>query len=175
MPSGPSGAFSMTPPDCEALLAHATSLCGLQIGAIAAALNVDPPSDFGAAKGFVGELIERALGASAGNDATPDFPHLGVELKTIPLRADGSPTESTWVTRVPLSGVAVSLPFEQSTVGIKLNHVLWLPIEAERSPLDRRVGRAVLWRPSVEERSAIVADYDELMARIAAANSTQRT
>jgi DNA mismatch repair protein MutH len=162
--------LSDAPPDSAALLAHARSLCGLTIGTVAAALDVAPPDRPSAAKGFVGELLERALGASAGNDAAPDFPDLGIELKTIPLRRDGRPSESTWVTRVVLDGPEVSCPFEQSSVGRKLDHVLWLPIEVSesRSPLERRIGQAVLWRPSHAERSALVADYDELMGRIAA-------
>ncbi len=155
------------PPDADALLAQARCLDGLTIGAIAAELGVTPPPTPTSGKGWVGELMELALGADAGNEATPDFRHLGIELKTIPLRADGSPAESTWVTRVPLDLRNASLPFEASTVGIKLAHVLWMPVEVRADRwLDRRVGRAVLWRPNAAELALLRRDYEDVMACI---------
>ena len=38
-------------------------------------------------------LLERALGATAeGSKAEQDFSHLGVELKTLPINAEGYPS-----------------------------------------------------------------------------------
>ncbi|HEX5658624.1 MAG TPA: MutH/Sau3AI family endonuclease, partial [Polyangiales bacterium] len=48
-------------------------------------------------KGIAGQVLERALGADAGSRAVPDFVELGVELKTIPIGANGLPRESTFV------------------------------------------------------------------------------
>lgn len=155
-------------PDAEALLAQARALAGVSVGALAEALGVDPPASAASGKGWTGALLERALGASAGNEAEPDFPSLGVELKTVPLRPDGRPAESTWVTRVALEPSDASLPYEESAVGRKLDTVLFVPIEARRDRwLDRRLGRAQLWQPSPEDRAKLVADYDELMGLVA--------
>ncbi len=157
------------PPDVDALLALARSLAGSTVGDIATALSVEPPRSAASGKGWTGELLERALGASAGNDAQPDFPELGVELKTVPLRGEGTPAESTWVTRVPLDPVTARLPFEASAVGAKLDHVLWVPIEARREQwLQRRIGVARLWRPDDEERAILRRDYEDLMALVLA-------
>ena len=155
------------PPDADALLAQARALYGLSVGAIAAELGVPPPASASSGKGWVGELLELALGADAGNEATPDFRHLGIEMKTIPLRPDGRPTESTWVTRVPLDVQHAALPFEASTAGKKLAHVLWVPIEASGAGwLERRVGRSVLWQPDLVERDTLRRDYEDLMGYI---------
>ncbi|MEY3013927.1 MAG: Methyl-directed mismatch repair protein [Pseudomonadota bacterium] len=157
------------PPDVEALLALARSLAGLSVGEIAEALGIAPPPCASSGKGWTGELLERALGASAGNDAQPDFPELGVELKTVPLRGEGMPAESTWVTRVPLEPAAARLPFEASAVGAKLQHVLWVPIEARREQwLQRRIGIARLWQPTAEEAAILRRDYDDLMGMVLA-------
>ena len=154
-------------PDAAALLAQARTLSGLTVGAVASEFGIAPPPSAVSGKGWVGELLEAALGADAGNDATPDFRHLGIELKTIPLRPDGQPVESTWVTRVPLEARAASLPYEQSTVGAKLGHVLWVPIEAQGAGwLERRIGHAVLWQPDATELDVLRRDYEDLMGRI---------
>ena len=58
------------------------------------------------AKGLAGTLIERALGASAGSTAEPDFPALGIELKTIPIDAAGRICESTFVCTIALGRIA---------------------------------------------------------------------
>ena len=54
-------------------------------------------------KGKLGQLVERVLGASAGSRQVPDFPELGVELKTIPIDAEGRPRESTFIASFSLA------------------------------------------------------------------------
>jgi DNA mismatch repair protein MutH len=156
-------------PDAEALLAQARALAGLTVGELAAALGTPPPARLGERKGWTGELLERALGASAGAEAAPDFPDLGVELKTIPLLPGGRPAESTWVTRVPLDPRRLAAPFAQSALGAKLACVLWVPVEARRADdRDRRIGRALLWRPDAAERALLERDHEDLAALILA-------
>ena len=66
-------------------------------------LNMPVPPDLRRDKGWVGQLIEVALGAKAGSKAEQDFAHLGIELKTIPINAQGDPLETTFVSLAPLA------------------------------------------------------------------------
>ena len=96
------------PPETEdALLARATSLSGRTLSEVAKPYGWRVPKDFRRHKGWAGQLIELALGASAGSKAEPDFPHLGIELKTIPVSEVGQPYESTFVCTAPLDGLEV--------------------------------------------------------------------
>jgi DNA mismatch repair protein MutH len=99
--------------------------------------------------------------------ATPDFPALGVELKTIPVDGEGRVRESTFVCTIALREIADER-WASSWVRRKLSHVLWVPVEAAPSlPLDeRRIGRPTLWRPSSEEEAALAADFEELVGQI---------
>jgi DNA mismatch repair protein MutH len=154
----------ISPPATEKeVLERAQALAGLTVGQIAAGLGRAVPQDLRRAKGWVGELLERALGATSGSQAAPDFPALGVEMKTLPLRVDGYPKESTYVCTVPLT--EVNACWETSWVRNKLSRVLWLPVEAASGvPVsERRVGLALLWSPTGREESVLRADWEELM------------
>jgi len=150
------------------LLARAASIAGRTILELCIDQGEVCPVDQRRHKGFVGNLIERALGTTAPvNTAGPDFDRLGIELKTIPMSRQGVPRESTFVCTANLSALSES-SWEQSPVRRKLARVLWLPIEAESEVAlcDRRVGRAILWSPSLEQDAQLAADWDELAARI---------
>src|SRR5690606_39947645 len=86
---------------------------------VATVLGMAVPENLRRNKGWVGQLLEAALGASAGSQALQDFPELGVELKTIPLDANGKPLETTFVCTTPLLDVH-QLTWETSTVRNKL-------------------------------------------------------
>ena len=73
----------MIPQTLEQLLSQAQSIAGLTFGELADELHIPVPPDLKRDKGWVGMLLERALGATAGSKAEQDFSHLGVELKTI--------------------------------------------------------------------------------------------
>ena len=121
-----------------------------------------------AAKGVAGQILEKALGATAGSRAEPDFVTLGIELKTIPLDATGKPKESTFVCSISLAAMA-DTDWERSTVLKKLSKVLFVPVEAASdTPLrDRRVGRAYLWAPNEEEETLLRTDWERLADTIA--------
>ena len=55
-----------SPPDIESLVEAAKALGGQSIEALATRLEVEVPQDLRTHKGWLGELIERALGATAG-------------------------------------------------------------------------------------------------------------
>ena len=122
------------------------------------------PRDLCRHKGWVGELLEHALGATAPSLPEPDFPHLGIELKTIPVHRNGRPRESTHICTVPLTD-NVGLTWGNSLVRRKLARVLWIPIEAapEIPLMERRIGPALLWGPSPEQEAVLKADFEELM------------
>lgn len=156
------------PPSEQALLARAERLAGLTLGSLAADLGVPVPPDLRGHKGWTGDLLEAALGATAASRPVPDFEHLGIELKTIPLDTQGRPMESTHVCAVPLEPGAAA-PWESSTVRRKLARVLWMPVEGrtDRPPAARRLGRPRLWSPTREQEQVLREDYEEHMELVA--------
>lgn len=148
-------------------MARAAALSGRPLGEVAARLGLPVPPDQRRAKGWIGQLVERALGAEASSRAEPDFPALGIELKTIPVDRLGRPRETTFVcTIAPLEIGAVA--WQASLLRRKLDHVLWVPVEADRAvPLaDRRLGGPLLWRPGPEEEAGLREDWEELAGLI---------
>lgn len=156
------------PPGTEAeLLDRAHALAGHTLGEVAACLGEKAPDDLRRAKGWVGQIIERYLGATAGNRPVPDFERLGIELKTLPVDGAGKPFESTYVTTMELVEVD-DVDWETSSVRLKLRRVLWVPVQGERviPPGERLVGHAVLWTPTLEEEDALKADWESHMRAV---------
>ena len=154
----------MIPQTLEQLLSQAQSIAGLTFGELADELHIPVPPDLKRDKGWVGILLERALGATSGSKAEQDFSHLGVELKTLPINSEGYPLETTFVSLAPLvqnSGVK----WENSHVRHKLSCVLWMPIEGSRHiPLrERHIGAPILWKPTAEQERQLKQDCEELM------------
>ncbi|MCK9076354.1 DNA mismatch repair endonuclease MutH [Haemophilus influenzae] len=154
----------MIPQTLEQLLSQAQSIAGLTFGELADELHIPVPPDLKRDKGWVGMLLECALGATAGSKAEQDFSHLGVELKTLPINAEGYPLETTFVSLAPLvqnSGVK----WENSHVRHKLSCVLWMPIEGSRHiPLrERHIGAPIFWKPTAEQERQLKQDWEELM------------
>lgn len=146
------------------LLDRVNYIAGLTLGEIARELAIPIPPDLKRDKGWVGTLIETALGAQAGSKPEQDFAHLGIELKTIPIDSLGKPLETTFVSLAPLiqnSGVH----WYSSHVRHKLSKVLWIPVQGERSiPLaERYVGQGILWQPNAEQERRLQQDWEELM------------
>lgn len=165
--------MAFTPPDAppttEAeLLERAHAIAGAPLGLLAAALE-RPLPDLRRHKGFVGQLLEAALGATASTRPTPDFEAVGVELKTIPIDTRGAPRESTFVCTATLSEIG-GREWTTSQVRKKLTRVLWIPVQAapEVPAQDRRVGSPLLWSPSEEEEEVLRADWEDLVQLIAA-------
>ena len=165
----------ITTPQTELeLLERAKSIAGLTFGELAAELNIAVPPDLKRDKGWVGMLIETALGAKAGSKPEQDFAHLGIELKTIPINAQGYPLETTFVSLAPLihnSGVS----WQHSHVRQKLSKVLWIPVQGERSiPLaERYIGSPILWQPDLQQEQQLRRDWEELMDYIVLGNIAQ--
>lgn len=149
------------------LLTKAQWLAGFTLGEIAEMLNMSVPLDLKRDKGWVGTLVETALGAKAGSKAEQDFAHLGIELKTIPVNAKGLPLETTFVSLAPLTQNN-GISWQTSHVRHKLSRVLWVPVEGERTiPLyQRHIGQPILWSPTPEQDFRLQRDWEELMEMI---------
>jgi DNA mismatch repair protein MutH len=160
-----------SPASQEALLARVHDLAGVTFGELANALNVAVPENFKRQKGWTGQLIETALGATAGSKPTQDFPELGIELKTLPLSYLQRPLETTYVCYAPLTNIA-GINWQASNVRNKLQQVLWVPIEGEREiPVHQRtIGHGFLWQPSPRQDALLKQDWEELMDLIALGN-----
>jgi DNA mismatch repair protein MutH len=158
------------------LIQRARALAGEPLGNLAASFGIDSPPDLRRAKGWAGGLIERALGAESASRAQPDFPELGVELKTLPVDRRGRPCESTFVCTIDLGKIG-EVEWETSLVHHKLARVLWIPIQGDRDilPKDRLVGEPLLWSPSPEEAAELRFDWEELAGIIGNGNVEQIT
>jgi DNA mismatch repair protein MutH len=164
------------PSTVDELFARADRLAGHPLAHVAARFGIPVPEDLRRAKGWIGQLLETALGATAKSRAEPDFPHLGVELKTLPVTPEGAPRESTYVCTAPLDA-STGARWEDSWVCRKLSCVLWVPVVGAGSvPVGERViGSPLLWRPSPEEDAALRADWEELTEIIALGELWQLT
>ena len=161
--------MSVEPPGSEAeLVRRGRELAGCSLGEVADRLGAVVPEDQRRAKGWVGVLVEKALGATAQSRSEPDFPELGIELKTMPIGAAGEPRESTFVCTIELNRIP-EIEWDESRVKKKLDRVLWFPVQAapEIPMRDRCLGEPLLWSPDVDEVSALRFDWEELAGRIA--------
>jgi DNA mismatch repair protein MutH len=155
---------SIPEPSCIAeLISRYNAIAGEKIADLAKQYGIAIPLSLHRTKGWVGQLIELILGANAGNKSIPDFPNLGIELKTIPLNQSLQPSESTYICTAQLHATAIT--WKQSSVYNKLRHVLWVPIEGTSiKPLaERWIGTPFLWQPNKEQLTILQQDWEELM------------
>jgi len=152
------------PPKSEnELLTRANKIAGKTIQDLADAFSLDVPKDFRRAKGWLGQLIELHLGASAASRPEPDFTLIGVELKTIPINKQLKPKETTYVCTTELLNLSQQT-WKTSNVYKKLARVLWVPNEADPDiPIaQRKIGQAILWSPDEKQEAALQSDWEEL-------------
>lgn len=151
----------------SSLLERAQTLAGRTLGDIAIMQGYELPDHLLKAKGSIGQLIENYLGAQAGSLPMPDFPQLGIELKTIPVDRNGKPRESTYICVVSLNGEP-GQQWETSLVWRKLQKVLWVPIlwEANMPLSERQLGTPILWEPDPVDVSILRNDWEELVSLI---------
>lgn len=156
------------PPETEIeLQQRLEAIAGYSVAELAAELNQPVPADLTRHKGWLGDLVEQALGCDAASLSEPDFVGLGIELKTVPLNKHSKVQESTYVCTVPMQS-AIGLQWQQSCVYRKLRHVLWLPVEADPDiPLAHRcIGQGLLWRAPAAVLQLLQDDWEEHMERI---------
>ncbi len=165
-----------SPEDLGTLVARARRVAGRSVAELARASGYRVPAQLSRHKGFVGQLLEVVLGADAGSESRPDFTRLGVELKTLPIRADGTPTQSTFVCKAQIDG---SEPFEFQSTSLwhKLACVLFVPVEGDPAIAlgARRFGMPFLWRPDGGDIARLEADWRAIAGRIRAGELEQVT
>lgn len=156
------------PQNEQQLIDAALSLSGLSLSQVAADHDLQVPDSLVRNKGWIGNLLEIALGAHAGSKPQQDFPELGIELKTIPINRFGKPLETTFVCVTPLMGIN-GLRWEDCNIANKLRKVLWVPILSEKTLAigDRMIGSPFLWQPSPIENQLLQQDWEEIMDMIA--------
>jgi DNA mismatch repair protein MutH len=148
----------------DLVFAKALEMEGLTFSQLGNRLGLPVPTLALQAKGWLGQAVEKFLGATAGSLPIPDFPNLNLEIKTIPLTATGRVQESTYITVLPLRA-PFELEWRSSSCYQKLQQVLWIPIEGDTSIpyAQRRIGRAILWQmPEVQEQ-ILKADWELIM------------
>ncbi|AKE51129.1 DNA mismatch repair endonuclease MutH [Kangiella geojedonensis] len=160
--------------DPNALLDYAQSFAGFTLGELCERYKEQIPQQLLHKKGWVGQFLEMILGATSGSLAQPDFPEIGVELKTLPIDELGRPLESTYVSVLPLINIH-GLRWENSVVRHKLMHVLWIPIVASRDITieDRQIGMPFLWNPTVEEEQTLKQDFEDVLDQVSMGNIEQ--
>ena len=152
----------------QQLIKHAQSLAGFTLGELAEQAGIVVPENLNREKGWIGLLLEKILGASAGSRPLPDFPDLGIELKTLPINREGKPLETTFVCVAPLKGIT-GMTWEKCHLKNKLAKVLWVPVISERDiPIHERiVCTPFLWQPNQQEEQLLAQDWQELTDMIA--------
>ncbi len=76
------------PQNLQELQLRCQQITGKTIAMVASELELEPPNSLLHTKGWLGQLVEAYLGATAGARALTDFTNLDVDLKTIPLTAE---------------------------------------------------------------------------------------
>lgn len=159
--------MKISPPTTESeLLFRANGIAGKTLGELALLWGEEVPTTLLRAKGWIGQLIEKALGANAMNLDQPDFINLGIELKTLPINPKRIPSESTYICTAPIP--ATDPDWESSRVWRKMAKILWVPIESTQSKplLAQRIGTPILWSPPTEIYQTLKRDWEELMELI---------
>lgn len=169
----------------NAILDKALSLRGYTLGQLTHHLGIisskTEQNSLTNKKGLTGQIIEFLLGATAHSQPIPDFPHLNLEVKTLPIDLNGCPLETTYICTAPLLPTNTTYEFIDSVVYKKIQHILWLPIIVPAAAVpkqqlnfhafnDRIIGNAFLWQPSKEQMSLIKTDWQELTEMIITGN-----
>jgi DNA mismatch repair protein MutH len=163
----PVKSWAPSPASEAELMRRADALMGWSLGQLLDDLGLRASNDPVRTKGSAGEVLERALGATGGSAAVVDFPHLGVELKTVPVEADGTPLESTYVCTLSLAD-ADAQEWRTSWVRAKLARVLFVPLVGPRKKpwQSRIVGKPLLWSPTQAQESVLAGDFDDAVGLV---------
>ncbi len=158
----------LPPRSTDELLKRCADIAGYSLAELAALAGIPLAKDLRRNKGWVGQLIEWHLGATAGSKPEQDFKHLGIELKTIPIDQQGKVLETTFVCSAPIINTS-QLTWENSNVRNKLSRVLWVPVQGERiiSLGERVVGNGFLWSADPQQAFLLASDWNEIMEKVA--------
>jgi DNA mismatch repair protein MutH len=161
------------PQSVSELILRAESMAGKTIKALISELNqkshgnIIAPDNLQRKKGWQGQFIETYLGADSGNLSQPDFQHLDIELKTLPIDNLGRVQESTYVCVVNLKDNRLE-SWQESIVYNKLKQVLWVPI-AKQPNKDTElsvIATPFLWQANEIELNRLKADWEYVMEKV---------
>ena len=154
------------PSSIDNLLKRSAQLTNKLVVDIAHSMNIVPPQNLKRAKGWQGQLVETFLGAQASSRAIPDFPELGIELKTLPINQAKQPIESTYVCVVPNKQETTT--WQNTWVYKKLRHVLWVPIEVNKDQdlTTHKFKQPFLWQPSAQQDLILQQDWEDLSSML---------
>lgn len=143
------------------------TLEGLSFAQLSLTLGLTIPENPNHRKGWAGQALELALGTDASNKSAPDFMQLGIELKTLPIALSGKPTESTFITTIPLLTIHQQT-WQSSQCYAKLKRILWIPIEGDTNIpyAQRRIGRGFIWSPDENQVRTLESDWNYLSTQI---------
>ncbi|WMY97698.1 MAG: MutH/Sau3AI family endonuclease [Arsenophonus sp.] len=146
------------------LLSKINQIIGLSLGDLAKRLKIPIPYNLKKKKGWIGQLFDNFFGVNLIHQSNIDFPHLGIELKTIPINRYGKPSQNTFVCSLSYIN-SNNFNWFQSYIRYKLSHVLWILIEEDKKiPLkERKIINSFLWKPSKKEENCIQKDWEILM------------
>ena len=89
--------------------------------------------------GYLGKILEIYLGTSGKNFPIPDFPNLNIELKSLPLNKNMLPKNIVKICSTSFFPLETNYSWETSIVKRKLEKVLWIPFQSDKSvPYHRR-------------------------------------
>lgn len=156
------------PTSTEELLQRCENIAGYSLAELAEIADIPLAKDLRRNKGWVGQLIEWHLGATAGSKPEQDFKDLGIELKTIPIDQYGKVLETTFVCSAPILNTH-NITWQNSNVRNKISQVLWVPVQGERNIAlgERIVGSGFLWSADAKQAALLKADWDEIMEKVA--------
>lgn len=155
----------LPPTSNEELIERCAGIAGRTVGEVAMLYRVSVPHDLKHARGFIGHLLEQALGADHKARAAPDFPALQVELKSIPIDTNGRPHQATKICQVPTIRRGHAERWDQSLLRRKLACILWIPVQSQQGEpvADHRIGNPLLRRLPPDDETVLRADWEEFM------------
>ncbi|MFC6276403.1 DNA mismatch repair protein MutH [Psittacicella hinzii] len=146
------------------LLTYVQALVGKTVEQIADKHQVELIDSLKLNRGWLGNLIEIALGASAGSKPTQDFIDLGLELKTLAINENGKVKSDIFISSLPLNSYMLQ-DWQLSHVLYKLKRILFIPVENNPEiPLaQRRIGKGFIWSPNAQQLATLEADWKSIM------------
>lgn len=127
--------------------------------------------DLGNGKNVAANIIKRMLGFKSVNSRIREFDQLGIEVRVPWLRSsDQTPFEAVSFPTVDLVELAAQR-WEESDLAGQLHRLLFVPTyspDKETPPMDRRLGRAFFWSPSLQELSVIEREWTMFRDEVAA-------
>jgi DNA mismatch repair protein MutH len=157
--------------DAESVLQRARALVGRRLGEVTSVAAEETMTT--RSRGTVGHHLERYFGLQLNSDQEPDFSHLGVELKSVPMVPQGNShaaKERTFITAIDYATVSTTA-FEGSALDRKTRTTLYIFYGWRPAPVtvaDLRVLRVLLHERDDLDELTLREAYRHVQAAVAA-------